>query len=175
MKKLLMLSNLLVSSLIFSQSNYPIQTVIKGDSVVILTKQQAKNINDIFESQKERIASYKIEIAYKDSLLSIKTMTIDSFVYNEKVVETFDSLRHWLIDAAINNTWIYYSWFDSLVYGVDLSQYYVVKNDYTGDIFFYRSEHPIYPKKKKEEPPKGWETDFIKPKRPTVKVAPIKK
>jgi hypothetical protein len=58
--------------LIFSQSNYPLQTVINGDSVVILRKGQADTINDIFESQKQKIADARQLIEYKDSLLRRK-------------------------------------------------------------------------------------------------------
>jgi hypothetical protein len=170
-----------VSSLIFSQSSYPLQTVIKGDSVVILTKAQAQNINDIFESQKARIATYKVEVAYKDSLIAIKDTlliekaeVISNFTYDTVLAKRLDLLEYWMLNAAINNTWIYYSWIDTLIYAVDLSQYYVRKDDYTGDIFFYRCERPIDPETEQEEPHKGWQTDFIKPKRPKVTVVPIK-
>ena len=171
-----------MSNLISSQSNYPLQTVIKGDSVVILTKKQANEINDIFESQKALILKYKTEVAYKDSLIAVKdtlliekTKTINNFIYDYELAKRLDLLEHWMFNAAINNTWIYYSWKDSSIYAVDLSQYYVRKDDYTGGIFFYRSNEPVDPKKNKEEPPKGWENDFVKPKRPIVKKVPIKK
>jgi hypothetical protein len=163
-----------VSSLISSQSNYPLQTVIKGDSVVILTKKQANEINVIFESQNNLISKYKIEIAYKDSLLKEKIKIINNFNFNKEVTKRLDILESWMVDAAIKNTWIYYSWKDSLIYAVDLSQYYIRKDDNTGDIFFYRSSEPIDPEKNQEEPPAGWESDFIKPKRPIVKKVPIK-
>ena len=169
-----------MSNLIFSQSSYPLQTVIKGDSVVILTKEQARNINVIFESQKDKIAAYKIEIAYKDSLIAAKdtlliekTEVISNFTYDTELQKRLDLLEHWMFHAAINNTWIYYSWADTLIYAVDLSQYYVRKDDYTGDIFFYRCEKPIDPETEQEEPHKGWQKDFIKPKRPKVTVAPL--
>lgn len=168
-------------NLIFSQSKYPLQTVIKGDSVVILTKEQAKNINDIFETQKARIAAYKIEIAYKDSLIAAKdtlliekTQVISNFTYNEELAKRLDLIEHWLLQASINTTWIYYSWDDSLMYAVDLSQYNVRKDDYTGDIFFYRSCDPIDPETNQESPHKNWERDIIKPKRPKVELIPVK-
>jgi hypothetical protein len=163
-----------VSSLIFNQSNYPLQTVIKGDTVVILTKEQANEINDIFESQTALISKYKTEIAYKDSLLLVQTNIINSYTFNEEIRQRLDLLEHWMLAAAINNVWIYYSWQDSIVYSVDLSQYYVRKDDHTGDIFFYRSEELLIPENNKEEPPKGWENDFVKQKRPIVKKVPIK-
>ncbi len=169
-----------MSSLIFSQSNYPLQTVIKGDSVVILTKAQAKNINDIFESQKAKIAAFKIEVANKDSLLAIKdtlliqkTELIETFTYNLELAKRLDLLEHWLLNAAINNTWLYYSWKDTLVYSVDLSQHYVRKDDHTGDIFFYRYDEPVNTEEDQEEPHKYWYTDIIKPKRPKVTLAPL--
>jgi len=163
-----------VSSLIFSQSNYPLQTVIKGDTVVILTKEQANNINDIFESQKLKLAEYKIEVDYKDSLLLAQTDIINTYVFNEEIRQRLDLLEHWILNASINNVWIYYSWQDSIVYSVDLSQYYVRKDDHTGDIFFYRSDELLIPENNKEEPPKGWENDFVKPRRPKINLVPIK-
>ena len=169
-----------MSSLIFSQSSYPLQTVIKGDSVVILTKKQAKDINDIFENQKAKIASYKIELASKDSLLAVKDTlliekikVIEHFNYNLELQKRLDLLEHWLVNTAINNAWIYYSWKDTLVYSVDLSHHYVKKDDHTGDIFFYRYDEPVDTEQDQEEPHKYWYTDIIKPKRPKVTLAPI--
>ena len=169
-----------MSSLISSQSNYPLQTVIKGDSVVILTKAQAKSINDIFESQKAKIAAFKIEVVTKDSLLAIKdtlliqkTEVIEHFNYNLELQKRLDLLEHWLVNTAINNAWIYYSWKDTLVYSVDLSHHYVRKDDHTGDIFFYRYDEPVDTEQDQEEPHKYWYTDIIKPKRPKVTLAPI--
>jgi len=61
----------------FSQSRYPLQTVIDGDSVVILTKAQADTINSIFDSQKSKIAKFKQETKVKDSIISLRdTMLI---------------------------------------------------------------------------------------------------
>lgn len=163
-----------MNSLIFSQSIYPLQTVIKGDSVVILTKAQANEINKIFESQTTLISKYKKEIAYKDSLLLVQSNIINTYTFNEEIRQRLDLLEHWLLDASIKNVWLYYSWKDTLIYSVDLSQYYVRKDDHTGDIFFLRANEPFNQEKNQEEPPKGWENDFVKPKRPVVKKVPIK-
>lgn len=167
--------------MIFSQSNYPLKTVIKGDSVVILTVKQASDINNIFENQKAKIASYKLELAYKDSLLSIKDVllveknqVIENFTYDTVIAKRLDIIEHWLLDAGINSTWIYYSWRDTMLYAVDLSQYKVRKNDYTGDILFFRCDEVITPYEDQEEPSKGWETDIVKPRRPKVTKVPIK-
>ncbi len=181
MKRMLMLSSLLVTSLIFSQSNYPLKTVIKGDSVVILTVKQADDINNIFESQKAKIAALKLDIATRDSLLAIKEIeliekiqVIDNFVFDTVIAKRLDIIEHWLLDAGINSTWIYYSWKDTILYAVDLSQYKVRKDDYTGDLIFFRCEDVIIPYEDQDEPPKGWETDIVKPRRPKVTKVPLK-
>jgi len=170
-----------VTSLISSQSNYPLKTVIKGDSVVILTVKQADDINNIFERQKVIIASLKIDIATRDSLLSIKeielidkTKVIENFLFDTVISKRLDIIEHWLLDAGIKSTWIYYSWKDTILYAVDLSQYYVQKDDYNGDLYFYRCPNPVFPYENQEEPPKGWETDIVKPKRPKITQVPIK-
>ena len=167
--------------MIFSQSNYPLKTVIKGDSVVILTVKQASDINNIFENQKAKIASYKLELAYKDSLLSIKDVllveknqVIENFTYDTVIAKRLDIIEHWLLDAGINSTWIYYSWKDTMLYAVNLSQYKIRKDDYTGDILFFRCDDIIIPYEDQEEPLKGWETDIVKPRRPKVTQVPIK-
>ncbi len=170
-----------MTSLIFSQSNYPLKTVIKGDSVVILTVKQADDINNIFESQKAKIAALKLDIATRDSLLAIKEIeliekiqVIDNFVFDTVIAKRLDIIEHWLLDAGINSTWIYYSWKDTILYAVDLSQYKVRKDDYTGDLIFFRCEDVIIPYEDQDEPPKGWETDIVKPRRPKVTKVPLK-
>jgi hypothetical protein len=168
-------------SLIFSQSNYPLKTVIKGDSVVILSLKQAEDINNIFESQKAKISSFKKNIIIKDSIIAVKDtiilqkeQIIVKHEFNYEITKRLDLLEAWLLNASINNAWIYYSWDDSLIYSVDLSQYYVRKDDYTGDIFFYRTERFINPYYEHENPHLGWVRDIIKPKRPRVTLVPIK-
>lgn len=163
-----------MSSLIFSQSSYPLQTIIKGDSVVILTKKQATDINTIFESQRAKISTYKAELTLKDSLLAVKQQVIDNYKFDYELAKRLDLLENWTINAAINSTWIYYSWQDSLVYAVDLSQYFVRKDDSTGNLYFLHTVEPISPKENKEQPPLDWQKEIIEPKRPVVTTVPIK-
>ena len=171
----------MVKFLIFSQSNYPLKTIIKGDSVVILLKKQADDINDIFQNQKLSITKLKVQIKLKDSLLNIKDSLINVKENNSNLMGFYDSLQkrldlleHFIYDASIRNTWIYYSWDDSLIYSVDLSQFYVRKNDLTGDIHFHKADEPIDPYNEKESPHIGWVRDILKPKRPRVTLVPIK-
>jgi hypothetical protein len=170
-----------VTSLISSQSNYPLKTVIKGDSVVILTVQQADDINNIFESQKAKIAAFKKDLITKDSIIAIldtiileKERVIIEHVFDDQIAQRLDMLEAWLLDASINNVWIYYSWDDSTIYAVDLHQYYVQKDNANGDLYFYKCPTPFDPYEKKENPLKGWERAIVKSERPKVTKVPIK-
>lgn len=148
--------------------------MIKGDSVVILTKKQATDINIIFESQKLKLDNYKKEIKIKDSLLASVLPSVDYYNFDQELTKRLDLLENWAIRAAINSTWIYYSWEDSLVYAVDLSQYFVRKDDTTGDLYFLHSIDPIDPENNREQPPLDWHKEIIEPKRPVVSKVPIK-
>ena len=170
-----------MTNLISSQSNYPLKTVIKGDSVVILTVKQADDINNIFESQKAKIAAFKKDIITRDSIIAIldtiileKERVIVEHVFDYEVTKRLDILEAWLLDASINNAWIYYSWDDSTIYAVDLRQYKVRKDNMTGDIYFYKCPDPIDPYKDQDSPLKGWERAIVKPERPKVTQVPIK-
>jgi hypothetical protein len=170
-----------VTSLIFSQSNYPLKTVIKGDSVVILTVKQADDINTIFESQKAKIAAFKKDIIIRDSIIAIrdtllleKERIIVRHEFDYEIAKRLNILEVWILNASINGTWIYYSWEDTLIYAVDLSQYLVNKDDLTGDIYFYKCNDLLDPFKEQDQPHKGWQNDIIKPKRPKVTKVPIK-
>jgi hypothetical protein len=144
-------------------------------------KKQADEINDIFKEQNKDINYYKQKIKFSDSILAIKDSIIKNYVemnliksFNDTIRKRLDLLENYLLQASINNSWLYYSWDETLMYNVDLSQYYVRKDDKTGDIYFYRSERPIDPYNERENPHKGWNRDIIKPNRPRVTLVPIK-
>jgi hypothetical protein len=171
----------MVSSLIFSQSRYPLQTVIDGDSVVILTKAQADTINAIFESQKGKIAKFKQDTKIKDSIISLRDTLLIFYTskYTEyrTIIETqivredkLDTIRGWLIDRAKEGSWLYYSYINKEVVAVDFSDYVVRKDDYTGDIMFYKRTENCSDDKEQKEPPVGWHTDIVKPKRPKLNI-----
>lgn len=163
----------MVVSSSLTQSNYPIQKVIDGDTFVVLTKKQADDINTIFESQKSKIAFYRREIKLKDSLLEfIHSDTIIDSIIDTQFTQRLDLIEHWIFETAIDGAWIYYSYEDSSIYAVDLSHYYVRKDDLTGDLMFYRTDTP-FDTDKREAPKRNWNTDIIKPKRPKVTKAPL--
>ncbi len=120
----------------FSQSRYPLQTVIDGDSVVILTKAQADTINAIFDSQRAKIAQFKQETKVKDSIISLRdTMLIfytSRYTEYKTIIETqiiredkLDTIRGWLLERAKEGSWVYYSYINDEIVAVDLSDYIV--------------------------------------------------
>jgi hypothetical protein len=165
----------------FSQSRYPLQTVINGDSVVILTKAQADTINAIFETQKIKIANFKQDVKVKDSIISLRDTLLVYYAqrYTEykTIIETqivrddkLDTIRVWLINRAKDGSWIYYSYLNNEIVAVDLSDYVVRKDDYTGDIMFYKRTDDCPNDNKQKEPPIGWHYDVVKPKRPKLNI-----
>lgn len=176
----------MASSLSFSQSRYPLQTVIDGDSVVILTKAQADTINAIFDSQKAKIAKFKQETKIKDSIISLRDTLLVFYTsrYTEykTIIETqiihedrLDTISEWLKQRAIEGAWIYYSFDNKHVVAVDLSDYAVRKDDYTGDLMFYKM-HTAEDREGKDdkEPPKGWHYDIALPSRPKLNILKLK-
>ena len=181
MKRILFVSSLLVGILSFSQSRYPLQTVINGDSVVILTKAQADTINAIFENQKTKIANFKSEVKRKDSIIAIRDTVL--LFYNQQIVQyrnvidlqivredKLDTIREWLMKRAVEGSWVYYSYLNNEIIAVDLSDYVVRKDDYTGDIMFYKRTEDCPQDDKQKEPPVGWHMDIVKPKRPRLNI-----
>ncbi len=181
MKRILFVGSLAVSSLSFSQSRYPLQTVIDGDSVVILTKAQADTINAIFDNQKAKIAKFKQEIKIKDSIITLRDTLL--IFYNSRyteyktIIETqiiredkLDTIREWLADRAKEGAWIYYSYENNEIVAVNLSDYVVRKDDYTGDIMFFKRTEDCPDDDKQKEPPVGWHYDVVKPKRPKLNI-----
>ena len=154
--------------------------MINGDSVVILTKAQADTINTIFENQRAKISKFKADTKVKDSIIAIRDTLL--VYYTNRVVEyrtivdnvilkddRFDTLSAWLYKRAIEGAWIYYSYSDKEVVAVDLSNYVVRKDDFTGDIIFYKRTEDCPPSNNDEkEPPKGWQMDIAKPFRPKL-------
>jgi hypothetical protein len=171
---------MVVVNLSFSQSSYPIQKVIDGDTFVILRKSQADTINEIFESQKKKISDAKVLLLAKDSILKQKdsllniayasTAEYDSL--NAKYTNTLmflDYIEKWVYDRAKEGSFLYYSYDSTCIEAIDLSDYEVRKNDYTGAIFFYRiTETPFIHKKKNDSFRKGWEQEITRTNRPKI-------
>jgi hypothetical protein len=84
--------------------------------------------------------------------------------------DKLDTIRGWLIDRAKEGSWIYYSYINNEIVAVDLSDYVVRKDDYTGDIMFYKRTDDCPNHDKEKEPPVGWHYDVVKPKRPKLNI-----
>ena len=174
--------------MILCQSNYPLKTIIKGDSVVILKVEQADEINSIFERQKKQIKDLKDTIV----ILKRDVIKMDSVIVNmteiQREKEDFDStiaqrldlIENWLYWSSIEGSWLYFSYQDSLIYRVDLSNYKVRKKDDTGDLYFYWCED--YDKDNmseefinlRESPIINWQKQIRRSRRPKVEVVHIK-
>ncbi len=169
-----------MTNLIFSQSNYPLKTTIKGDSVVILTIKQADDINFIFENQKNKIDTLKKQLSSFQSQNQELTSQINSFTsFYDSITKRLDILNHWLYWSAVDGAWIYYSYKDSTIKVVDLLYYHVDLDPYTGDLLFINApeeyRHKNYTneqREKKESPPLRWEYRIPERIRPNVTNAP---
>ena len=71
---------------------------------------------------------------------------------------------------AVEGSWVYYSYLNNEIIAVDLSDYVVRKDDYTGDIMFYKRTEDCPQDDKQKEPPVGWHMDIVKPKRPKLNI-----
>ena len=174
--------------MILCQSNYPLKTIIKGDSVVILKVEQADEINIIFERQKKQLQDLKDTITILKKNVIIRDSVILNMTEIQQEKEDFDStiaqrldlIENWLYYSAIEGAWLYYSYQDSLIYRVDLSNYKVRKDNNTGDLYFYWCEE--YDKDNmvdefidlRESPILNWQKEIRRSRRPKVEVIPIK-
>ena len=152
MKKLLLLISLMLMSFV-GYSQYPIKTIFKGDSVIILTIEQSEKINTMID---KKVAEVK-EIRKKESkskvindslsqinqilleenrvlkqINGIQQSFIDSITRISKGSEStnqyvLDSLWNWALGPSI----IYTQYpDDTTIYVMDLSEYYLINYDF---------------------------------------------
>ena len=158
MKQLLTLLVITLSFLSLSQ-NYPVQTILKGDSVVIYTVEQNEDIEILLANQRSRVAFYKNNIAKQQAVidsLNLKMIkqqakqqtVIDSiqavadglrftlknkFSNFDSLQQRYDSVSTWLYNTASSNAIIYYSYEKSTVVAIDLASYIIVGHRRTGN------------------------------------------
>jgi len=138
MKKLLLLIGLTLLSFV-GYGQYPIKTIFKGDSVIILTIQQSEKINEMLEKSSKSIKEsnnkskeYEEEIEklyttlsnQNDYIDSLSNLLLERWTCNEDI---YDSLWTWALGPSIIYT-LYPD--DSTVYVMDLSHYYMTTNDF---------------------------------------------
>jgi len=137
MKKLLLICFIVMS--FFGYGQYPIKTIFKGDSVIILTIEQSEKINEMLdrtsksikESNKktkeyeEQINKMTLVLAEQNAYIdSLSNLLLQKWVCNEDI---YDSIWTWALGPSILYT-LYPD--DSTVYVMDLSHYYMTTNDF---------------------------------------------
>lgn len=151
MKQLLTLLVITLSFLSMSQ-NYPVQTILKGDSVVIYTVEQNEDIEILLANQRSRVAFYKNNIAKQQAVIDSlglemikqrakQQAVIDSiqavadglrftlknkFSNFDSLQQRYDSVSTWLYNTASDHAIIYYSYEKSTVVAIDLASYIIV-------------------------------------------------
>jgi hypothetical protein len=103
---------------------------------------------------------------YTSKYTEYRTIIETQIVREDKL----DTIRGWLVARAKEGSWIYYSYLNNEVVAVDLSDYIVRKDDYTGDLLFYKRTEDCPNNNEQKEPPVGWQTDVVKPKRPKLNI-----
>jgi len=85
----------LLGMMSYSQTKYPIKTIFKGDSVVILTIQQSDNINKMIEKNTKLIreSSKKIQ-EYEDKIRKLEQSTNIQNAYIDSISNVL--LECWL-------------------------------------------------------------------------------
>jgi hypothetical protein len=139
-----------------------------------LRKKQADEINVIFDRQKKEIADLKKKIEELNKNEQRKDSIINSLLEKEviysPIAKRLDLIENWLYWASIEGSWIYFSFEDSTMYRVDLSDYQVRKNDKKGELFFYWCEEE---NDLSESPKLNWQKEIIRSRRPKIEVLPI--
>lgn len=149
---------------LLSQQTYPIQTILKGDSVVIYTVEQNDDIEILLANQRSRVAFYKNNIAKQQAVIDSLNLVmvkqqakqqaiIDSmqhvaddlrftlknkFGNYDSLQQRYDSVNTWLYNTASSNAIIYYSYTNSTVMAIDLASYIIVGHKRTGNFSIAR-------------------------------------
>ena len=89
LKQLLILLLVMQSHLSLSQS-YPTQRIENGDTVVVMTKQQADQINEVFRQNSISIQQLKKDVEAKTN--QVDSVVTDHQVYVKEVYETTEKI-----------------------------------------------------------------------------------
>lgn len=152
MRTLLLLGFLLMSSVGLSQTKYPIQTIYKGDSVVILTFAQSSGINKAIEAQKKAIRAQNKKILAQskkiDSLttaLAKLTGAVDSIQYiADTTYKWADEINLTLFEMATGPSLVYTIPPYNYIYFINLDDYNMISIDYGETIQLVRMTKKEY-------------------------------
>jgi hypothetical protein len=187
---------LFLNSLVSYSQNYPVQTVLKGNSVVILTTEQYDDVNLLMANQRARVNFYKNELEaqekYMDSITKVFHEKIDSIdSLNEVLINRLEdcdsistkliTMEQWLYERSVDNSYLYYSYLESTVKFIDLGSYVLYGTRRDGSFGLIRRgpvsedlEWKKYNRSVKDEPLPNWESSYKNKWRPTVLTLPYK-
>ncbi len=130
MRTLLLISFLLLSTTILSQNKYPIQTIFKGDSVVVLSIKQSIDINKAIETQKRIIREQTRKIALLNKVVDSLKMAagnsraLDSIQYvADTTYKWADELNLTIREMAMHGSFLYMLPPYDKVYFINLDDY----------------------------------------------------
>lgn len=171
MKRILVFFTALILS-VCAYSQYPIQTIFKGDSVVILTIKQSNDINYLIDKQSALVSNLQEQVKLLNQKLELtnKELMIKDSVSNhykslsdsvgKENIALMDSIWNWSLGPSL-----IYSQYpdDSTMYILDLTKYYLTTDDF--GIFMPRmtdkefDKYVKYIKELKQNPPSFREFD----------------
>jgi len=152
MRTLLLLGFLLLSIVGLSQTKYPIQTIYKGDSVVILTIRQSFDINKAIETQKKAIREQNKKILAQnkkiDSLNNVivkLNSDVDSIQYiADTTYKWADEMNLVLFEMAAGPSLVYTVPPYNFIYFINLDDYNMFSIDYGETIQLVRMTKKEY-------------------------------
>jgi hypothetical protein len=152
MKTLLTFIFLTISLFGFGQIKYPIQTIYKGDSVVILSIKQSITINRAIETQKKIIREQNKKILSQnkkiDSLINVVTKlngTVDSIQYiADTTYKWADEINLILFELAAGPSLVYTIPPYNSIYFINLDDYNMTSIDYGETIQLIRMTQKEY-------------------------------
>lgn len=161
MRALLLISFLLLSTTILGQNKYPIQTIFKGDSVVVLSIKQSMDINKALDTQKRIIREQARKIiALNKTIDSLNKIIanipnmLDSIQYvADTTYKWADELNMTLWEYATNGAFIYTIPPYNKLYFVNLDDYNLYTHEYGKILVFEKmtkSEYEEYKKFREE-------------------------
>ncbi len=161
MRTLILLCFLLMSTVGLSQTKYPIQTIYRGDSVVILTIKQSFDINKAIETQKRAIREQNKKILAQskkiDSLTNVIAKlngAVDSIQYvADTTYKWADEINLVLFEMAAGPSLVYTIPPYNSIYFINLDDYNMSTANYGEVIQLVRmtpKEYDYWKKLKKE-------------------------
>jgi hypothetical protein len=190
---LLLFTFILISTTTFSQvqNNYPIQTVLKGDSVVIYTFQQSSDIDLMLANQRALSSRYRSDIEkLKNEIDSLKDLSIQkqqiidsiskvNYAYDSVKGELY-AVKDWILKSSMDNSLLYFSWQDTTVRSMDLTVYAWTANYQNGNLRLIRrgtnADYEAFRAlnyNRRESPDLDWEQKYWEEDRPKVKKFPF--